>query len=321
MDSIPGTLSQEDLNVRGSLPLGQSLMGATVVGLTAILGLGTPAQADSLSFGIGSRHGHTSWSVGVGVGDGWYRRPYYRSYYYRPYYYPPPVVYYNDPPVVYTNPPVVYTTPPPVVYTAPNTATVVTSPAPVPATAPPAIYAPAQPAAPTTAPYIPQANDAWAMLSSNPSAAHELFTRQVQADSLDGMAKVGLSLSRAILGDTPGGVTWMRRAVSVDPAALQHVPIDQPLRDRVQKLMVSYNAQVANPAMRSDALFMLGALNTIVGDYNHAAAAVQDAAAGGDNQPTTVILNRMIQHELDTQPPAPPPAPAQAPAPAPAPAH
>jgi hypothetical protein len=97
-----------------------------LMGLVAVLALGASHAAFA---------GHTSWSVGVGIGgpgyyggfgyhSGYYGH-YYRPYYYRPYYYPAPV--YVAPSVVYVDPPpqttVVYQQP------APQT-TVVYQPAP-----------------------------------------------------------------------------------------------------------------------------------------------------------------------------------------------
>ncbi len=270
-------------------------------------------------------HSHSSFSLGINLGDPFCYRPYYyapygyRSYYYDPYYYAPPV-YYAPAPVYYpssvvTGPAVVtapsyYVTPPPAPATvqsqpAPTYST--PAPPPTPAAERP-VYAPQPAPAPVRLPPVAQApasSDPWSLLANGQlEASHELFTRAVERDSLDATSKVGLALARAALGDPSGGTLWMRRAVNVDPESLRRIRIDDPLQKRLAQIAATYQQQTSESATRSDAFFMLGALDTMQGNYQHASECLRSADKSGDHHDTTKNLRRLIEHELDRDPAA-----------------
>jgi hypothetical protein len=248
--------------------------------------------------------GHNSFSFGLSFGGGY---PYYRdSYYYRPYYYRP--YYYSSPysysysPYYYPSTTIVYSDPSPqVVYPpAPQQPTVVYTQPPNPQ---PVVVQQPQPvpqgqyAAPE-----PSVNPWSALAHSDAAAARDVFMRQVDRDSLDGVAKVGLALALADSTDLAGGVNWMRRAVSVDPQSLRRTPLDQPLREKIQQLIVVYRDRGNDGPMKADALFMVAALDTIQGEYTRAAGSIHAAAEVGDSRPTTTALRRMIEREIDKAP-------------------
>ena len=91
-------------------------------------------------------------------------------------------------------------------------------------------------------------------------------------------------------GDRDRGVELMREALRVDEGALDHVPVDDRLRERLAALERHY----PSTEFSEDTHFMRAALHYLRGKNEAAHTAIERALARGDDNESTAVLRRII---------------------------
>ncbi len=149
---------------------------------------------------------------------------------------------------------------------------------------------------------------AWASLAEGHYArALAAFVDEASSHPNQGRPKVGYALSAAANGDLVRGVWAMRRALRVDPDAMQYVTVDGALRHRVEQLIARYVESADYALDDAEATFMLASLYYLLRESDSARNAVKVALAGDASSPSTVNLGRIIERDLtgaDAQAPA-----------------
>jgi len=105
-----------------------------------------------------------------------------------------------------------------------------------------------------------------------------------------GVPRVGLALASAVLGDRDRAVALMREALRVDRDALDHVPVDDRLREQLAALARHY----PTTEFSEDTHFMRAALHYLLGKNEAAHTSIQRALDRGDDDESTAVLRRII---------------------------
>ena len=145
---------------------------------------------------------------------------------------------------------------------------------------------------------------AWALLSRGDArGAIRDFAVLALTSSGDGEPRAGYALAAAVLGRHDTAVWAMRRALSVDAAALDDLEIDEGLVLRIRSLTVAYARKSKLEQNNVDLLFMRGALHYLLHEEDAAHRAVAEAVRAGDADRSTKVLVELLERQ---GPPAPP---------------
>lgn len=132
----------------------------------------------------------------------------------------------------------------------------------------------------------------WRLLAAGRyTDAVSAFAYESEQDPELGEPRIGYALAAAARGDLASGVWAMRRACRYEPAALEQIEINEPLRPELQELVRRYaNSDVG----RSDAAFMTATLHLLLGDRPAARRAVQGALQNGDYSQSTRSVQQLL---------------------------
>lgn len=140
---------------------------------------------------------------------------------------------------------------------------------PLEATIGPALEAVSAPALVSTAPpasfEVAPERDGWTQLAEGrPDEALRIFSDEVYLSPDRAVARVGKALALAHEGHLGEGVSIMRSAVRIDPAALEQAPVDDRIRLALVDLLIAYAADRPEHGIGvADAAFMRSSLHVL----------------------------------------------------------
>ncbi len=161
---------------------------------------------------------------------------------------------------------------------------------------PAAVTAPAEPtySTPST---TPSANP-WALLGEGKaSAALNVFAIEAPQFPDAGLPKAGYAIAAGLSGDLDRAVWAMRKAFRQSPNDDYTLPNAEAILPQIKRLADQFAFQAAKPE-NGDPYFMAAALCYIKGDYNEAAAAIEQARKLGDHAVSTENLSRAIAAKM-----------------------
>jgi hypothetical protein len=135
----------------------------------------------------------------------------------------------------------------------------------------------------------------WALLRrGRASEALTAFSRIAQTYRGAGVPKIGVALSLAMLEQFDRGAWAMRRALRLDPEAVPHVPVDEALRERLDRLVLQYRRRDQHAILAKDAAFMLGVLHALQGDPGAAREMLDLAVEVGDTSAAAAAFGQYL---------------------------
>lgn len=144
------------------------------------------------------------------------------------------------------------------------------------------------------------ANDAWRMVSEGYyREARNVFSRLSIERPDDGTLRIGYAIASGLEYDAGAAVFAMRRALELDPISVRLVPVDSVLRRRVLDLVDHFAAESRRNEFDRDALFMVAALNTVIGEDGLAFFAIDRAIDLGDEAVSTYNLDSIIRQRME----------------------
>jgi len=153
-----------------------------------------------------------------------------------------------------------------------------------------------------SAPAKPQptvATDGWAALKyGNAHDAATAFAQEAERYPKRGLPRIGCAVAKAQFGEDAGAVFAMRHAVKHDATSLNQLPLDQPLRDKLGRMIARYRDKSQYTCSPTDALFMAAASHYMLGEFANADSAVRAGIEAGDADEATRVLQRMIAAKL-----------------------
>ena len=148
---------------------------------------------------------------------------------------------------------------------------------------------------------LPTAEQAWSQLAAGyDQDALSSFAQLAQANPQDAEAFVGYALANSMLGSDGSAIVAMRRALAIRPEAILAAPIDPSSRVRLEVLVEHYK-EMSRSGLRQqslDGFFMVGALQTILGEDSNAYFAVDTAIQRGDSDPSALNLRELLRQRL-----------------------
>lgn len=144
------------------------------------------------------------------------------------------------------------------------------------------------------------ANDAWRLVSEGYyREARNAFSRLSIERPEDGTLRIGYAIASGLEYDAGAAVFAMRRALELDPISVRLVPVDAVLRRRVLDLIDHFAAESRRNEFDRDALFMVAALNTVIGEDGLAFFALDRAIDLGDDDISTYNLESIIRQRME----------------------
>jgi hypothetical protein len=155
----------------------------------------------------------------------------------------------------------------------------------------------------TTDAYAPEpaptwsVDQAWDLLADGDFiSAREIFGAQIDALPNDAYARIGFGIATAMLGNHEAGTHAVRRAMRDDYEAIRYVPEDPRLAQSLASLAEFYgrraqDAQYGDP----DALFMVGAMQYLLGNFEQAHYALEVGREQGDLDGSIVNLRALVE--------------------------
>lgn len=138
------------------------------------------------------------------------------------------------------------------------------------------------------------AANGWAALRrAEPVEAMQIFAALRGWDPYDGEASIGYALAAGLAGDDVTAADAMRRGLRDDPAALERVPDDAPMRVHVRTLLRRAAARARSDVTDLDALFMVAVLNFVLDEHAISYYAVDGAIRAGDTDDSALNLMEM----------------------------
>ncbi len=173
----------------------------------------------------------------------------------------------------------------------------VDEPAPV-YSSPTVIYSSATPPAP-----MPTMGETWNQLSygldRNALEGFAALMQHADAEGLGpGLSTLGYGLANAMMGYHQSAAAAVRSAVRRDPQMLRLVPRTEALTTRLRDLADVYKQRTSRTDQEFDSLFMIAAINTILGDDAAAFYAANQARSRGDSDDSTTQLAAMLGNSL-----------------------
>ncbi len=119
------------------------------------------------------------------------------------------------------------------------------------------------------APVLPtfDRHEGWQALGkAEPDNAMRIFAIQSRQNLRSGVPKIGFALATAANGERQRAVWSMRRAIDIDPGALDQVVMDAELEQLVSDLNEHYRADITSASAQPYHAFMIAALSYLQGD-------------------------------------------------------
>jgi hypothetical protein len=127
------------------------------------------------------------------------------------------------------------------------------------------------------------------------SEALTAFSRLSQTYRAAGVPKIGVALSLAMLEQFDRAAWAMRRALRLDAGAVDHVPVDEALAERLQRLVLAYRRSDQHALLAKDATFMLAALHALLGETDAAHAMIGLAVEVGDTSEAAAAFGQYLE--------------------------
>ncbi|MCI0675308.1 MAG: tetratricopeptide repeat protein [Phycisphaerales bacterium] len=131
--------------------------------------------------------------------------------------------------------------------------------------------------------------------------ARRAFERAVSNYPNDGLARIGYSLSTAMLGRHQEAVQAMRQALRDDPDSLNEVPQTDSLRQQLNQLLNGYQRLTNDLPDDVDAMFMTATVRYLLDEKPLALFIVEKAIEKGDVDPSARNLQSLIQSAMDDE--------------------
>lgn len=142
--------------------------------------------------------------------------------------------------------------------------------------------------------YSYDAHEGWDALSGgNPGFALDIFAIQSQEDMGNGIPRVGFALAAAANGELDRGTRAMRKALSIDPDALNPIYVNEELRLTIDLLTEEYTAAMQSGDPYFDNSFMLATLSYLKQDYTTASNMI---ASADQSQSANNLRNALSSH-------------------------
>ena len=139
--------------------------------------------------------------------------------------------------------------------------------------------------------YTFRSNEGWdALLNGNAKLALDIFAVQSQQNLDSGIPKAGFALAAAASGELDRGARTMRKAIQIDPAALNIIPINNELELTIDLLTEEYESTLQYKQINTDNSFMVAALSYLKQDY----ATARNMIAVSDHSQSANNLRKMI---------------------------
>jgi hypothetical protein len=138
----------------------------------------------------------------------------------------------------------------------------------------------------------------WNLLREDRAAeALQAFGHYAQANTSEGMPKVGYALALAELGRLDKGIRAMRRALQENPEALPYVAFDEKLRPKVERTKARYEQSDQFSGNDPGGSFMLAALYYLLDDLDAAQKAMKQNIDSYDTSTSAQNLKKLIEEE------------------------
>src|SRR5690606_20406920 len=121
-------------------------------------------------------------------------------------------------------------------------------------------------------------HEGWNALSGgNAGFALDIFAIQSQEDMGNGVPRIGFALAAAANAELDRGARAMRKALSIDPWALNDIHITNELRLMIDMLAEEYTAALQHKGQGLDYSFMAATLSYLKQDYSTASEMIPDS--------------------------------------------
>lgn len=128
--------------------------------------------------------------------------------------------------------------------------------------------------------------------------ALDIFAVQSQQQLHNGVPRIGFALAAAAIGDRDRGMRAMRKAVSMDPNALQNLTLNPDVFATIDFLQGEYSRAIQSDNNNTDDAFMLATLSVMKNDF----ATAQELMNNTDTSNSAKNLRELLEVR---QPPAP----------------
>jgi len=148
-------------------------------------------------------------------------------------------------------------------------------------------------------PMVAQESQAWDLLGNGfPRSAADGFAQLHDANPANARALAGYGIALAMLDDISAAAAVMRDAVAIDPAVVSLVPLTPSLTQRMQLLESSAEVASRQAASSRDALFLLAAWRSTLGQYGEAQLALVVAQQQGETSTAATVLRTWLELRL-----------------------
>ncbi len=135
----------------------------------------------------------------------------------------------------------------------------------------------------------------WGLLGRGRSAeALTAFSRIGQTIRAAGVPKIGAALALGMLRQYDRAAWAMRRAVRLDPEAVAHVPVDDALAERLDRLVQAYRRNEHHGVLAKDATFMLAVLHGLRTEWDAAHEMIDLAREVGDTSQAAAAYRQYL---------------------------
>jgi hypothetical protein len=142
-------------------------------------------------------------------------------------------------------------------------------------------------------------SEAWQLLADGfPRSAATSFAAVHDANPGNLRALAGYAVALAELEDIPGAANAIRQVLASDPSVLSILPLGPRLSERMRLLEGSAQVASRQAGVAPDALTLLAAWRTALGDYTGADFAVLSAQQAGDQSLATARLRAWLSSRL-----------------------
>ena len=135
-------------------------------------------------------------------------------------------------------------------------------------------------------------HEGWdALTQRNISKAMDIFAVQSQQDLYSGIPRVGFAIATAANGELDRGIRSMRKALRIDPAALDYIRLNDALDELIYFMNEDYKLALQDNEDKVDLSIMISALSYLQQDY----ATANDTIADSDQSESANNLRKLIE--------------------------
>jgi hypothetical protein len=139
--------------------------------------------------------------------------------------------------------------------------------------------------------YHYNSEEGWdALAKGNAGFALDVFAVQTQEEMGNGIPRIGFALAAAASGELERGARAMRKALSIDPEALENIRITPELELIIDLLTEEYTAAAKTGDRDFDYSFMIATLSFLKQDYS----AARNMIAGADQSHSAGNLREIL---------------------------